>query len=50
MIPRTAFAKVSELAQHFKAVAIIGPRQSGKTTLTRSPDIEIKSWRMLPEL
>ena len=33
MIPRTAFSKVSELAQHFKAVVIIGPRQSGKTTL-----------------
>ncbi len=35
MIPRIAFSKVTELAQHFKAVAIIGPRQSGKTTLTR---------------
>ncbi len=36
MIPRTASEKVKSLAQSFKAVAIIGARQSGKTTLARS--------------
>jgi predicted AAA+ superfamily ATPase len=35
MIFRTATTKVQFLAQQFKAVAIIGPRQSGKTTLAK---------------
>jgi predicted AAA+ superfamily ATPase len=36
MITRTAAQKVAALARQFKAVAIIGPRQSGKTTLARA--------------
>lgn len=36
MIPRIAAEKVKSLAKSFKAVAIIGARQSGKTTLARS--------------
>lgn len=36
MIDRIAAEKVRELAKSFKAVAIIGSRQSGKTTLARS--------------
>jgi len=36
MIPRVASAKLKQLAMLFKAVAVIGPRQSGKTTLVRS--------------
>lgn len=36
MIPRIAGEKVKSLAKSFKAVAIIGARQSGKTTLARS--------------
>lgn len=36
MIPRIAAGKVHSLAKSFKAVAIIGARQSGKTTLARS--------------
>jgi len=35
MIFRAATSKVQFLAQQFKAVAIIGPRQSGKTTLAK---------------
>ena len=35
MIFRAATFKVQFLAQQFKAVAIIGPRQSGKTTLAK---------------
>ncbi len=35
MIPRLAQAKLMELAQSFKAVAVIGPRQSGKTFLVK---------------
>jgi predicted AAA+ superfamily ATPase len=35
VIFRTATTKVQFLAQQFKAVAIIGPRQSGKTTLAK---------------
>ena len=35
MIRRTAAQKVLQLAKQFKAVAIMGPRQSGKTTLSR---------------
>jgi predicted AAA+ superfamily ATPase len=35
MIFRTATSKVQFLAHQFKAVSIIGPRQSGKTTLAK---------------
>jgi len=35
MIRRDATSKILSLASQFKAVAIVGPRQSGKTTLTR---------------
>ncbi|MEI6411357.1 MAG: ATP-binding protein, partial [Bacteroidota bacterium] len=35
MIYRQSEEKLRQLATHFKAVAIIGPRQSGKTTLAR---------------
>ena len=35
MIPRTAEKELVRLACQFKAIAVIGPRQSGKTTLTR---------------
>lgn len=36
MIPRKAQNKFVELANSFKTVAVIGPRQSGKTTLLKS--------------
>ena len=36
MIQRNAEKKLNELAKSFKAVAVTGPRQSGKTTLIRS--------------
>ena len=36
MIERIAATKIKQLAGQFKAVAIIGPRQSGKTTLARA--------------
>ena len=41
MIPRIVQKKIKQLAKQFKAVAIIGPRQSGKTTLVRNifPDL-----------
>lgn len=35
MIHRKAKAKILQLATQFKAVAIMGPRQSGKTTLSK---------------
>jgi uncharacterized protein len=35
MIKRQAQEKLLQLAQQFKSVAIIGPRQSGKTTLSK---------------
>ena len=35
MIQREAKAEIRVLAKQFKAVAIVGPRQSGKTTLVR---------------
>ncbi|SFF05951.1 hypothetical protein SAMN05518672_11512 [Chitinophaga sp. CF118] len=35
MIIRTATEEVKLLAKQFKAIAIVGPRQSGKTTLAR---------------
>ena len=36
MIPRQASGKLLQLAQQFRAVAILGPRQSGKTTLAKA--------------
>lgn len=36
IVSRQSEQKLRELAGHFKAVAIIGPRQSGKTTLART--------------
>lgn len=36
MISRIATAKIKELATYYKVVAVIGPRQSGKTTLVRN--------------
>lgn len=36
MITRTAEEEVKLLASQFKAIAIVGPRQSGKTTLART--------------
>jgi predicted AAA+ superfamily ATPase len=36
MITRIAAAEVKLLASQFKAIAIVGPRQSGKTTLART--------------
>jgi uncharacterized protein len=35
MIQREAEGELIKLSQQFKAVAVVGPRQSGKTTLTR---------------
>ena len=35
MIRREAEKEILNLAAHFKAVAVVGPRQSGKTTLVR---------------
>lgn len=35
MIQREAEKEIINLASHFKAVAVVGPRQSGKTTLVR---------------
>ncbi|MEO6039432.1 MAG: ATP-binding protein [Saprospiraceae bacterium] len=36
MIPRQAAEKARQLANQFKALALMGPRQSGKTTLVRN--------------
>jgi ABC-type polar amino acid transport system ATPase subunit len=36
MIKRDAAEKLKKLAEGFPAVSVIGPRQSGKTTLVRS--------------
>lgn len=36
MFYRIATAKLMQLASYFKAVAVVGPRQSGKTTLVRN--------------
>jgi len=45
MITRIAAEEVKLLARQFKAIAIVGPRQSGKTTLARTvfPDKEYVS-------
>lgn len=36
MVKRVAQSKLTELARYFKAVAVVGPRQSGKTTLVKN--------------
>ena len=36
MIDRIAYQKLKELAGYFKAIAVVGPRQSGKTTLVKN--------------
>ncbi len=36
MIKRTAQETLIDLAGQFKAVAVMGPRQSGKTTLVKA--------------
>nr|WP_315423912.1 hypothetical protein [uncultured Pedobacter sp.] len=36
MIERTAKKELLDLSNQFKSVAVIGPRQSGKTTLTKN--------------
>ena len=36
MITRTAAARLARLAKTFRSVAVVGPRQSGKTTLCRA--------------
>ena len=35
MIERTAYSALMRLAEQFPVVAITGPRQSGKSTLTK---------------
>jgi len=42
MIPRAAKAKLRELLQRFPAVALLGPRQAGKTTLALSLEEQLK--------
>ncbi len=42
MIPRAAKAKLMDLLGRFPAVALLGPRQSGKTTLALSLEEELK--------
>lgn len=36
MIPRTLFSELNNLVQHYPVVTVLGPRQSGKSTLVRS--------------
>jgi predicted AAA+ superfamily ATPase len=50
MIEREKYHEVTELLDSFPAVAIIGPRQVGKTTLaTRSPELGLPSiWTWNP--
>ena len=36
MIPRTLAARIKQLADQYPVVTLTGPRQSGKTTLTRA--------------
>jgi predicted AAA+ superfamily ATPase len=36
MIERTAIKRLKKLASTFRSVAVIGPRQSGKTTLCKT--------------
>jgi hypothetical protein len=35
MVPRTIQPELVKLSRQFKSIAVVGPRQSGKTTLTR---------------
>jgi uncharacterized protein len=42
MIPRAAKVKLMDLLRRFPAVALLGPRQSGKTTLALSLEDELK--------
>lgn len=42
MIPRAAKGRLVDLLQHFPAVALLGPRQVGKTTLALSLEEELK--------
>jgi predicted AAA+ superfamily ATPase len=42
MIPRAAKAKLLDLLQRFPAVALLGPRQAGKTTLALSLEEQLK--------
>jgi len=42
MIPRVAKARLLDLLQHFPAVALLGPRQAGKTTLALSLEEQLK--------
>jgi predicted AAA+ superfamily ATPase len=35
MIPRIGIKKIKQLARQFRVVAVVGPRQSGKTTICR---------------
>ena len=61
MIPRSAAQTLAQLARQYKAVAVIGPRQSGKTTLTKllfpekayvnfeNPDEDSKRINIIPE-
>jgi len=42
MILRAAKAKLLDLLGRFPAVALLGPRQSGKTTLALSLEEELK--------
>jgi predicted AAA+ superfamily ATPase len=42
MIPRAAKAKLLHLLQRFPAVALLGPRQAGKTTLPLSLEEQLK--------
>lgn len=35
MIPRTLAGKLKKIAKQFPAIALLGPRQSGKTTLAK---------------
>jgi uncharacterized protein len=42
IIPRAAKPRLLELLQRFPAVALLGPRQSGKTTLALSLEEQLK--------
>ena len=42
MIPRVAKARLLDLLQRFPAVALLGPRQAGKTTLALSLEEQLK--------
>jgi predicted AAA+ superfamily ATPase len=42
MIPRVAKARLLDLLQRFPAVALLGPRQAGKTTLALSLEEQLR--------